>query len=76
MGDLNSFKSEIDLIVFAASHGYFIDEKASAQNYKMMRNAQDDKIAVMLNGENGQWVYCSNRDPNEGSSQKTENKAR
>ena len=68
MSDLNSFKSEIDLIVFAASHGYFIDEKASAQNYKMMRNDQDDKIAVMLNGENGQWVYCSNRDPNDKGS--------
>ena len=62
MGDLNEFKSSIDLIVFAAAHGYAIDEKASADNFKMMRNTGGDKIAVMLNAENGQWVYCSNRD--------------
>ena len=62
MDDLNAFKSSIDLIAFASSHGYAIDEKASAANYKMMRNGGGDKIAVMKNAENGQWVYCSNRD--------------
>ena len=68
MGDLNEFKSSIDLIAFAASFGYVIDEKTSGPNYKMMRNQGGDKIAVMLNAENGQWVYCSNRDASDNGS--------
>lgn len=68
MGDLNEFKSSIDLIVFAAAHGYAIDEKASADNFKMMRNTGGDKIAVMQNADNGQWIYCSNRDATDNGS--------
>ena len=60
--ELEKFKVEIDLRVYAASHGYQLDVKASSVGTAaMMRHLNNDKICVKR-AIDGHWIYFSVRD--------------
>jgi hypothetical protein len=64
MGDseLESFKTNIDLRVYAAAEGYQTDHRESYKGLMMMRHPlTGDKIAVKR-GTDGHYLYFSNRD--------------
>lgn len=61
MDELDSFKTDINLTEYAASHGYQLDRKASSRNSKVMRDASGDKI-VVAKAADGHWIYFSVRD--------------
>lgn len=65
MGELERFKTEINITEVAASLGYTIDAKESGDIVTMMRHPDGDKIAVRRGDKTGFWIYCSNRDPND-----------
>jgi hypothetical protein len=62
--ELDSFKVEIDLRAYAASHGYAIDTKASWRGCAVMRHPSGDKIIIKRDTD-GHYVYFSVRDEND-----------
>jgi hypothetical protein len=56
--ELERFKTQIDLIDFAASCGYAVDERHFRAGARSIRLASErDKIIVARNGSNGHWMY-------------------
>jgi hypothetical protein len=64
--ELEVFKRDIDLRVFAAGFGYAEDEKESWNRETVMRGATD-KISIRLD-QDGHWVYYSLRGENDRGS--------
>jgi len=63
MGELDDFKTAINLSEFAASRSYVLDARASSRNSAVMRNPGDnDKIIITRNADSGHWIYFSVRD--------------
>jgi hypothetical protein len=61
--ELTRYKSEIDLVAFAASRGYRIDRRESSRSCVVMRyQPTDDKILVSRAKLDLHWVYYSIRD--------------
>lgn len=56
--ELASFRHDINLIAFAASKGYAIDESESQRTGCVMRRGKEDKIAVSR-APDGHWQYYS-----------------
>lgn len=65
-GELEQFKSEINLSQFAAGYGYQLDHRESSRNSAVMRHASGDKIIIGREGQH--WVYWSVRDGNDNGS--------
>ncbi len=59
--ELDAFKTEVDLRVYAASLGYELDRKECWRGSAVMRNAAGDKI-VIKRDRDGHFVYFSVRD--------------
>jgi len=59
--ELEAFKTEIDLRVYAADHGYALDRKESWRGSSVMRHRNGDKIIVKRDHD-GHYVYFSVRD--------------
>lgn len=59
--ELESFKTDINLVGFATSHGYELDVRASSRNSATMTNAAGDKI-IVGRALDGHWIYFSVRD--------------
>jgi hypothetical protein len=65
--ELDSFKTEIDLRVYAAGQGYQLDARESWRGSSVMRHPRGDKI-VVKRGLDGHYVYFSvRRDDDNGS---------
>jgi hypothetical protein len=63
MDELDRFKSEIDLVAFAASRGYEVQRRASSRSSIAMRHpVSDDKIIVSRAPRDRHWIYFSVRD--------------
>ena len=63
--ELERFKTDIDLIAFAASRGYVSDRRESSQNCEVMRTTNGDKIVIVKHLDNKgaeHWVYYCVRD--------------
>jgi hypothetical protein len=63
--ELERFKTEIDLIAFAASRGYVRDGRESSQNCEVMRTSNGDKVVIVKHIDNKgaeHWVYYCVRD--------------
>ena len=56
--ELETFKTEIDLRVYAATQGYQLDRKESWRGAAVMRHANGDKI-IIKRGSDGHYVYFS-----------------
>jgi hypothetical protein len=66
--ELESFKINIDLQVYAAGQGYQRDEKESYKGLSMMRHpVTGDKIAIKRDTD-GHYLYFSNRDDEDNGS--------
>jgi hypothetical protein len=61
-GELDSFKSNIDLRAYAASQGYELDRKESWRGSAVMRHPNGDKIIIKRDASSGHYVYFSVRD--------------
>ena len=59
-GELEDFKSKIDLREYAAAQGYTLDRRESWRGSAVMRNG-GDKVVIKLNS-NGHYIYFSVRD--------------
>ena len=59
--ELTRFKTEVNLSEFAASKGYWLDQRESSRNSAVMRHPDGDKIIVARN-DGGAWMYFSVRD--------------
>ena len=59
-GELEDFKSKIDLREYAAGQGYTLDRRESWRGSAVMRNG-GDKVVIKLNS-NGHYIYFSVRD--------------
>lgn len=65
--ELEQFKGRINLVEFAQSLGYQVDQGESSRNSKVMRHDNGDKI-VVATGQNGHGIYFSVRgDHDKGS---------
>ena len=62
MGELEQFKTSINLSEFAAARGYALDRRASSVNSAVMRHPDGDKIIIARNDASRAWVYFSVRD--------------
>lgn len=61
MGELEDFKTDINLTEYAAGQGFVLDRKASSRNSVVMRSGSGDKI-VIARGQDRHWIYFSVRD--------------
>ena len=59
--ELERFRHDINLVSFAASKGYAVDERESSRSCCMMRRSDGDKIAIGKAAD-GHWQYYSFRD--------------
>lgn len=57
--ELTRFKTNINLIDYAASLGYSIDQRKSSSSNVVMRNAHGDAICITLHRGTHEWVYWS-----------------
>ena len=60
--ELERFKVEIDLRMFATSHGYQWDQKQSWAGSYVMRHPNNDKIVITRDAKSGHYLYFSVRD--------------
>jgi hypothetical protein len=60
--ELESFKTNIDLRVYAAGQGYQIDKRASWRGTAVMRHPVSNDKVVIKRGLDGHYVYFSVRD--------------
>jgi hypothetical protein len=56
--ELERFKTEIDLRVYAVTQGYQLDRKESWRGSAVMRHANGDKI-IIKRGSDGHYIYFS-----------------
>jgi len=56
--ELEKFKTDIDLRVYAATQGYQLDRKESWRGSAVMRHANGDKI-IIKRGSDGHFIYFS-----------------
>ncbi len=56
--ELEQFKSDIDLRIYAAEQGYQLDRKESWRGSAVMRHANGDKI-IVKRGADGHYIYFS-----------------
>ncbi len=61
-GELEDFKTVINLSEFAASEGFEIDRAATSRNSVGMNHPDGSKI-IIARGTDGHWIYFSVRDP-------------
>lgn len=61
MGELDHFKTSINLSEFAASRGYVLDKHKTSRNSAVMVHPDGDKIVIARN-EGRTWIYFSVRD--------------
>ena len=61
MGELEQFKTSINLSEFAASRGYVLDSQKTSRNSAVMVHPDGDKIVIARN-EGRTWIYFSVRD--------------
>jgi hypothetical protein len=61
MGELDQFKTSINLSEFAAARGYVLDSKKTSRNSAVMLHPDGDKIIIARN-EGRTWIYFSVRD--------------
>lgn len=54
--ELETFKSQINLVEYALSQGYSVDSKRTSQNSTYMRNANDERIVVATSAQ-GHGIY-------------------
>src|SRR5689334_18171519 len=59
--ELESFKTAIDLRVYAAGQGYVLDRKESWRGSAVMRHPAGDKVVIKRDAD-GHYVYFSVRD--------------
>jgi hypothetical protein len=62
--ELEKFKTDIDLRVYAATQGYQLDRKESWRGSAVMRHANGDKIIIKC-GSDGHYIYFSVHDSND-----------
>lgn len=60
--ELERFKTDIDLRLYAAHHGYELDRKESWAGSAVMRHINHDKVIIKVNATDRHWVYFSVRD--------------
>lgn len=58
---LDAFKTEINLVEYAASCGYELVRAETSRNSAVMKSESGDKVIIARNS-NGHWVYFSVRD--------------
>ena len=63
--ELNQFKTNINLVDYAATFGYSIDNRESSRSNIVMRDDQNDKIIITQQSHNQHWIYWSDRDQND-----------
>jgi hypothetical protein len=69
MDELERFKSEIDLVLFATARGYRVDRRESSRACAVLRHPiTDDKIVVSRARRDRHWIYFSVRDPRDHGS--------
>lgn len=66
--ELGSFKTNIDLRVYAAGQGYQLDAKASWRGTSVMRHPVSNDKVVIKRGLDGHYVYFSVRDERDNGS--------
>jgi hypothetical protein len=78
--ELDQFKREIDLTVFASSKGYVLDKRESSANCRVLRHAGTDDKIIVGKASDGHWQYFSVRNRHDNGTvidfvQKREHKA-
>lgn len=58
---LEDFKTDINLVEFAASYGFALDRRETSRNSAVMRHANGDKI-IVARSAHGHWIFFSVRD--------------
>lgn len=58
---LEDFKTDINLVEFAASYGFALEKRETSRNSVVMRHPGGDKI-IVARAAHGHWVYFSVRD--------------
>ncbi len=66
--ELERFKKEIDLRVYAASQGYVLDHEASGPHSFVMRHPNGDKVVIRREAKQGHYEYFSLRDRSDNGS--------
>lgn len=61
MGELDQFKTGINLSEFAASRGYVLDSQKTSRNSAVMVHPDGDKVVIARN-EGRTWIFFSVRD--------------
>ena len=56
--ELEDFKTQINLSLYAADQGYFMDRRNSSVNSVCMKHPNGDKILIGVEPDS-HWVYCS-----------------
>jgi hypothetical protein len=67
-GELQSFKSDIDLRAYAAGLGYQLDRKESWRGTSVMRHPVSHDKVIIKRGHDGHYVYFSVRDDRDNGS--------
>jgi len=65
--ELEQFKTQINLVEYAASLGYRIDKKSSSVNSKAMKSPTGEKIAIMTD-KDGHGIYFNVNDKSDSGS--------
>ena len=60
--ELNQFKTNINLVEYAASLGYSIDNHESSRSNVVMRDDNNDKIIITQQSTTHHWIYWSDRE--------------
>jgi hypothetical protein len=60
--ELNQFKTNINLVDYAATFGYSIDNRETSRSNVVMRDDWNDKIIITQQSRNSHWIYWSDRD--------------
>lgn len=66
--EIDRFKTDINLIEFAAENGYQVDRKESSRNSVVMRLPSTDDKIIIARGHDNHWTYFSVRDPGDNGS--------
>lgn len=64
-GELEAFKSSVNLTEYAAASGYELVRKASSRNSVVMLHPGGDKVVIARARHDSHWIYFSVRDPSD-----------